>query len=117
MRVSTFIFSAASGSLAAAAPSPDFEQRYRRADLEPSAGNTVRAAKTFSLGEVENLDYKGGDAPMELLRAYSKFVNTLPPWLADVVQTNPDLHRKFKSFLKGMAYGVRGEGCSQTNKM
>ncbi|KAI6783973.1 uncharacterized protein J7T54_001849 [Emericellopsis cladophorae] len=59
-----------------------------------------KANKRFSLGEVPNVDYRGGDAPLELIKAHTKYQSELPPWLRSVVESNPDLSSKFKSYLQ-----------------
>lgn len=62
-------------------------------------GSVSTGGTTFSLGERENLDYKGGDAPSEMLKAHTKYGQDLSSALSDAVRMNPDLGAKFKIFL------------------
>lgn len=69
---------------------------------KPTDDSIVPPAKrgaSFSLGEVHNMDYQGGDAPMEILKAHTKFGNTLPPKLARAVERNPKMNARFKILL------------------
>ncbi|KAG9257185.1 aspartic peptidase domain-containing protein [Emericellopsis atlantica] len=72
----------------------------RDAVVNETAQAVPKANKRFSLGEVPNVDYKGGDAPLELIKAHTKYQSELPPWLRSVVESNPDLSSKFKSYLQ-----------------
>lgn len=78
-----------------------------RDDVSNASALPPNAGKSFSLGEVQNADYKGGDAPMEMLKSHTKFVKSLPPWLREAVDQNPDMNAKFKIYLQEM--GDEGE--------
>lgn len=78
-------------SWAATIPSADGESSANRR----SAGNS----KTFSLGQVENKDFRGVDPSMEMLRAFAKFSLALTAVLAAAVESNPALNSKYKSLL------------------
>lgn len=67
-----------------------------------SSLDASKGGKSFSLGQVQNADYKGGDAPMEMLKAHTKYVESLPPWLQRAVDKNPDMKAKFKIYLQDM---------------
>jgi hypothetical protein len=95
MRSVSLFLAAPFGAWAAAVSSRDADTTGAE-----SVRSTSKGAKAFSLGEVENLDYKGGDAPAEFLKAHTKYVDTLPPWLAEAVESNPDLNSKFKQYLQ-----------------
>ena len=94
MKSTTILLAAPLGAWAAALNSAVLSSR--------DASNTTvsRTGSAFSLGEVPNRDYNGGDAPMEMLKAHTKFVNTIPPQLQAAVDQNPDMKAKFKIYLQ-----------------
>lgn len=64
--------------------------------------------QVFSLGEEPNENFKGGDAVMEMIRAYTKFTQAIPPWLAEIVESNPEMNNKFRAFLGKGIYEFTG---------
>ena len=44
-----------------------------------------KRSETFRLGQVENADYKGSDAPTEMLKVHAKYGGTLSPALEEAI--------------------------------
>lgn len=57
--------------------------------------------KSFTLNQIENKNFKGHDAPMDLLRAHMKYAQKLPANLSEALESNPDLRIKFGMYNQG----------------
>lgn len=95
MKAAHYLLATPLGTLAAAVPGPIVVNNT----LIPNV-ITPKAGKSFSLCEEHNLDYTGGDAPMEMIRAHSKFTKSLSPWVANMIASNPDMNSKFNSYVQ-----------------
>lgn len=101
MRVSSVWALAASWPVALAATIPLFnEASNETADAADDEAPPLTEGKFFSLSLLENTDFKGIDAPSEMLKVHAKYGGSLSQGLSEAVEQNPDMKDKFKMYFQ-----------------